>query len=197
MEISVNTEMRDKIILACKKVFEKKHFSDISMDDFAKATKMGRSSLYYYFKNKFEVFKAIALIECMDVMKHAFEKTSAKNTLSENFIIFYSNKIKALTKLTTNRYPYILEDVQTIPELFRGLMDETMACEKKTILRFLDWAISSKEITHVQLDDLEFLSYVIVNTFKAIEFEIFLYGKTEFYENRIEWTSKILTKGLT
>lgn len=197
MEVSVNTEARDKIINACKNVFEKKHFSDISMDDFAKAAKMGRSSLYYYFKNKFEVFKAIALIECMAQMKIAFEKTSSKKTLSENFIIFYSTKIKGLNTLTKNKYPFILEDIKTIPELFQFLMDETLSCEKKTILGLLEWAINTKEIAIVKEVDLDFLSYVIVNAFKAIEFEIFIYGKTENIENRIVWTSKILSKGLS
>lgn len=62
-----------KIISHASQVFSKYGFKKASMDDIAKASGMGKSSLYYYFKSKEEVFEAVVKKEA-DLLRIELEK---------------------------------------------------------------------------------------------------------------------------
>jgi AcrR family transcriptional regulator len=62
-----------KIISHASQVFSKYGFKKASMDDIAKASGMGKSSLYYYFKSKEEVFEAVVKKEA-DLIRIEIEK---------------------------------------------------------------------------------------------------------------------------
>lgn len=51
--------MKNSIIQAARTVFSKYGFKKTTMDDIARAAGKGKSSLYYYFKSKEEVFEII------------------------------------------------------------------------------------------------------------------------------------------
>lgn len=52
-------EMRDSIVKAATQVFTRFGFKKTSMDDIARSIRMGKSSIYYYFKSKEEIFQAV------------------------------------------------------------------------------------------------------------------------------------------
>lgn len=52
-------EMRENIISVATQVFSRYGFKKTSMDDIARALRMGKSSIYYYFKGKEEIFQAV------------------------------------------------------------------------------------------------------------------------------------------
>lgn len=51
--------MRENIINVATQVFGRYGFKKTSMDDIARALRMGKSSIYYYFKGKEEIFQAV------------------------------------------------------------------------------------------------------------------------------------------
>lgn len=51
--------MRESIINAATQVFSRFGFRKTSMDDIARTMRMGKSSIYYYFKGKEEIFQAV------------------------------------------------------------------------------------------------------------------------------------------
>jgi AcrR family transcriptional regulator len=56
-------EMRAAIIEVSREIFSKYGFKKTTMDDIAKGVRKGKSSLYYYFKSKEEVFEAVVEAE--------------------------------------------------------------------------------------------------------------------------------------
>lgn len=56
-------EFRKKIIISAGQIFSRYGFRKTTMDELAKALKMGKSSIYYYFKSKEEIFEAVILSE--------------------------------------------------------------------------------------------------------------------------------------
>ena len=65
--------VRSKIVSNASHVFSKFGFKKTAMDDIAKASCMGKSSLYYYFKSKEEVFEAVVKMEA-DLLRIELEK---------------------------------------------------------------------------------------------------------------------------
>jgi len=62
-----------KIVSHASQVFSKFGFKKSTMDDIAKASGMAKSSLYYYFKSKEEVFEAVVKKEA-DLIRSELEK---------------------------------------------------------------------------------------------------------------------------
>lgn len=55
--------MRNSIIEASRELFAKFGYKKTTMEDIALALRKGKSSLYYYFKNKEEIFQAVIELE--------------------------------------------------------------------------------------------------------------------------------------
>jgi AcrR family transcriptional regulator len=56
-------EFRKKIIVTSGQIFSRYGFKKTTMDEIAHALKMGKSSIYYYYKSKEEIFEAVVLHE--------------------------------------------------------------------------------------------------------------------------------------
>ncbi len=52
-------EFRRKVILTAGQIFSRYGFRKTTMDEIARALKMGKSSIYYYFNSKEEIFEAV------------------------------------------------------------------------------------------------------------------------------------------
>src|ERR1700710_1833210 len=69
--------MQQQILAAAKRLFAVHGLAKVTMDDVAKAIGKGRSSLYYYYKSKDEIFDAVIHIEIKEMgaaMKKAIDK---------------------------------------------------------------------------------------------------------------------------
>ena len=77
-------KIRRKIIIDAGDIFSRFGFNKTTMSDIAGKTGMGKSSLYYYFKSKEEVFEQVVIYEAdilRDELTKALEKSSgAKDT---------------------------------------------------------------------------------------------------------------------
>ncbi|WP_163325141.1 TetR/AcrR family transcriptional regulator [Draconibacterium mangrovi] len=64
----MSANSRQQIIEAAGIIFERYGFKKTTMDDIAYAAGKGKSSLYYYFKNKEEVFEAVVAHEAKQLV---------------------------------------------------------------------------------------------------------------------------------
>ena len=76
--------VKEHIINSSVAVFKKLGFDKVTMDDIAKAANKGRSTLYYYFKNKHEVFEQVAEMEYLSIIEPAKAKIKKSNNIEEN-----------------------------------------------------------------------------------------------------------------
>ena len=56
-------EYRKKIVLTAGRIFSNNGFRKTTMEEISKALKKGKSSIYYYFGSKEEIFEAVVLYE--------------------------------------------------------------------------------------------------------------------------------------
>jgi AcrR family transcriptional regulator len=57
-----NDEIREQLVQAAREVFARYGFKKTALDDIAREARKGKSTIYYYFKSKDEIFKAV--IDC-------------------------------------------------------------------------------------------------------------------------------------
>jgi len=60
--------IRNEVIITAQRLFQKYGYSKTTMEDIAKAMDRGKSTIYYYFKSKDEIFEAVIIKEADDVV---------------------------------------------------------------------------------------------------------------------------------
>ncbi|WBL26967.1 TetR/AcrR family transcriptional regulator [Zunongwangia sp. HGR-M22] len=188
--------VKKQIIDASKTVFKKYGFKKATMDHIAKASGKGRSTLYYYFKNKNEVFEAFVKNEYESRILETSTEISHEFTIKENLSKYRKIKLEHLIKLSET-YQYLLSDLKENTSFLFQLLYEIRAEEVSIIENCLTWAIEKEEITSVPKADLNFLALAIVTATDSLEKEIFLYQR---YSNdmfdRLDWINQLIIKGL-
>lgn len=98
--MSVTTTQEDniqqQILQAAKQLFQVHGLYKVTMDDVAKAIGKGRSSLYYYYKSKDEIFDAVMDVEIKDMMAAVSRATDSVNTIEQKINAFCTTKLNLL-----------------------------------------------------------------------------------------------------
>ncbi len=110
--VVVKEEVRAHIVRIARKIFTRYGFRKTTMEEIAASAKKGKSSIYYYFKSKEEIFRAVVEKEA-DELKHQLGKTIRRDDAP-------------VDKLRT----YILfrlHHVRTVENFYAALNDEYLA----------------------------------------------------------------------
>ena len=187
--------VKEHIINSSVAVFKKLGFDKVTMDNIAKAAKKGRSTLYYYFKNKHEVFEQVAEMEYLSIIEPAKAKIEKSNTIEENLRLYNEIKLKSLIN-KTQEYTFLLEDIKQNFNLAHSLFMKLRHIENRIFQETLTWAIEKKEIAPINQENMQFLAMTMVTAYSSLEKEMLLYGSIENMSVRLEWLVNILIKGL-
>ena len=88
---------RENILKIAQEIFSKYGYKKTTLDDIANAVRKGKSSLYYYFKSKEDLFQAVIMKE-VEILARELDKVINRNTDPVDKLRDY-----VLTKLTTFR----------------------------------------------------------------------------------------------
>ncbi|WPQ61636.1 helix-turn-helix domain-containing protein [Chitinophaga sancti] len=86
--------IQQQILQAAQQLFQKHGYQKVTMDDVAKAIGKGRSSLYYYYKNKDEVFDAVVGAEIDDIVAEITRMVDKADTVADKLRAFAITKTK-------------------------------------------------------------------------------------------------------
>src|SRR6201986_1030644 len=90
--------IQEQILQAAKRLFQVHGLHKVTMDDVAKAIGKGRSSLYYYYKSKDEIFDAVMGQEIADIMTELGKAITQAATAEQQLHAFCLAKIKIARK---------------------------------------------------------------------------------------------------
>jgi AcrR family transcriptional regulator len=90
--------IQQQILQAAQQLFQKHGYQKVTMDDVAKAIGKGRSSLYYYYKNKDEVFNAVMDAEIGDIVAEITRVVEQAATVEQKLHAFGITKTKIARK---------------------------------------------------------------------------------------------------
>lgn len=186
------------IIDAAKKLMQQYGLSKTTMEDIAKAAGKGKSTLYYYFKSKEEIFDAVINQEMDDffiTVKTAVNKQVDASGMLKTYII---TKIKTL-KTKVNLYRFALETdlrPETINGLFIKLKSRYDSEEKKLIGSILKLGMDSKLFRAELQAEIDILSELLVTCVRGVETEIVTHNKYKTLTDKADMLVNILTKGI-
>ncbi|MFV0378558.1 MAG: TetR/AcrR family transcriptional regulator [Mangrovibacterium sp.] len=148
---------RETILKIAQDIFSKYGYKKTTLDDIANAVRKGKSSLYYYFSSKEDLFQAVILKE-VEVLKRELEKVVMRNTDPVEKLREY-----ILTKLTT----------------FRGLANFYHALENDvTAIEFIDNIKNKYNQEEIRMIKRILIEGVRKNTFEVYDFTLAAIGIT-------------------
>lgn len=117
--VVVKEEVRSHIVIVARRIFTRHGFRKATMEEIARASNMGKSSIYYYFKSKEEIFRVVVEFEANMLKERLALIIKRNDTPPERlraYILFRLHHIRtlenfyaALNEETLSHMGFILE----------------------------------------------------------------------------------------
>ena len=183
---------REQILKIAQEVFSKYGYKKTTLDDIANAVRKGKSSLYYYFSSKEDIFQAVIMKE-VDILKRELEKVVLRNTDPVEKLRDY-----ILTKLMTfrslaNLY-HAIESEITVVEFIEQVKQKHDQDEMRMIKRIL---IEGVRKSIFEVYDFNLAAIGITTAIKGLEMPLTAgdYGRVNL-EKGVDNILKILCYGI-
>ena len=98
-------DRREKILLKALELYMVEGYANVSITDLQAALNMGRGTLYYYFKDKDELFQEVVDQYLIRPKHRALERVKDTATLSEmiDTMLYYTNQLKEFYDQVENK----------------------------------------------------------------------------------------------
>lgn len=190
--ISKDEEVKKAILEAAKRVFQKWGLNKTTMEDIAHEAGKGKSTLYYYFKSKDEIFELLVKTELNIIIikgKDFISKFSSSKEKLKKYIATTLNEIKNTVSLYSLVKGEIKGDKKFIEKLYKYLDDE----EELIIKEILKEGLDSKEFNFLKEKDLIKAANVIVGVIRGLELYLFLDNDDN---EKIDIVSRMIAEGI-
>lgn len=187
--------IKEDILKEAQKLFQQFGLRKTTMEDIAKAMGKGKSTLYYYYCSKEEIFDAVLLKEMDEVfnsVKQAVEKAvSAEDKLKA----FTLTKIRAVQK-RANLCKLVKGEMQDHTRCMKHLHTEYDIHETRLVKEILAFGVKNGEFTKLISKELDILPSVMVSSLRGLERDMFIESKYAKLEPRLESIMSIMIRGL-
>jgi AcrR family transcriptional regulator len=185
-------EFRKRIIISSGRIFSRYGFKKTTMEEIARALKIGKSSVYYYFKSKEDIFEAVVLYEAnllRNELTTAIKSVESPVDKMKNYVFV---RMKAFEKLS-NYYNAIFDKnlnhfdfIETIREKYDR--------EELAILRLILYHGARKKVFNVT--NSEYTALAVQTTLKGLEVPLFWKKKEIDIEERLNGILDVLFNGI-
>lgn len=171
-DLSKDEAVKNSIIEAAKRVFQKWGLHKTTMEDIAHEAGKGKSTLYYYYKSKDEIFEAMITDEFSNIIIKAKTSVSKVSSSKEKLKKYIATMLVEI-KNTVSVYPLVkgeLKGNQYIEKLRKQLDDK----EESIIMEILKEGFEKGEFNFFNETQLSKAANVIVGTIRGLELYLFL-----------------------
>ncbi len=192
MALVYKDDVREKILEVAQTIFGKFGYKKTTVDEIAAAARKAKSSIYYYFKSKEDIFEAVIEKEASSIREEVLKIINSTIEPVDKIKQYVLIRMKGLTELVNfndayrNQYFDHLPFIEKIREkydkeeigLIAGILNEGVAKG-----RFL-------------IKDTNLTSIAIVTAMKGLEMPLFINTENYELENRVNSLLDILFYGI-
>jgi AcrR family transcriptional regulator len=185
-------EFRKRIIISSGRIFSRYGFKKTTMEEIARALKIGKSSVYYYFKSKEDIFEAVVFYEAnllRNELTTAIKSVESPVDKMKNYVFV---RMKSFEKLS-NYYNAIFDknlDHFDFIETIREKYDR----EELAILRLILYHGARKKVFNVT--NSEYTALAVQTALKGLEVPLFWKKKEIDIEERLNGILDVLFNGI-
>jgi AcrR family transcriptional regulator len=185
-------EIRSQIIDTARKIFSKYGFRKTTMEEIAQGIGKGKSSIYYYYPGKEEIYKAVIEKEAELLRDSILKAISKTEDPIEKFRIYVTVRMKTLRDMV-NFYEAIKS------ELLSNLDFINKAREKydKEEIEMLDGFLrEGVKLNLFRIEDTDLTAIAIVTAIKGLEVPLFKNTHFRNYDVHINHLIEVIFYGI-
>ena len=188
-----NNEVRQTIITAAQELFSRYGLAKTTMEDIATASKKAKSTLYYYFKSKEDVFASVIKQEIMGLEAAIYNAVSSEEDPYYKLRKFVSTRLTYLS-MKADQYTSIREEHLKNHEFIRDLLDDYSKWEISTIKDIVEYGRAKG---FFEVTDTIGVARAIFFALKGLEYPWAVNLSSEELEKSVEMLLDILLKGMS
>ncbi len=180
------------IINVAKDIFAQFGFKKTTMNDIANAVHKGKSSLYYYFKSKEDVYKAVIEKESSILNSEIVKAVSQEETPQGKLRAYIITRMKVLNNLSMI-YSTLKNDLYQYTYLNTNLRKKYLRDELKIVETIL---INGVEVGILAIIDIKTTSSAIITALMGLEYSLIVEPDISRTEHEIQNLLDILFYGM-
>ncbi len=185
-------DIRDQIIEASRSIFDKFGYKKATMDEIAQSLGKGKSSIYYYFKSKEEIYQAVLEFEAEFLRQEVIKALSRLNNSADKLKAYVLTRMKTFRKVS-NFYSVIQSEAYSHFDFIEKIRNKYDLKEIHMLQDILDEGVALGDF---RIEDTELAAIAIFTALKGIEVPMFWSSKRKYAENQLESLLNVLFYGI-
>ena len=191
-ETEKRIQKRNAIIKIARHVFNKYGYDKTRMEHIAKATGKGKSSMYYYFKSKEQIFQSVVLTEAV-AFRHTIIDALAKTADAVEKIKVYVLTRMNIIKIYTNFHSALKNTKLRHLDFVRRL---NSLYDREEIRLFKDILEEGVKKRLFNVKDLDLAAMALIMAVKGIEDYVFRTNDAVEFTSRIDQLIDLILHGI-
>ena len=186
-------EQKEKIISAATSLFSRFGLEKTTMEDIARAAKKGKSSLYYYFKSKEEVFAEVIRKEIAGLKTAIIEAIEKEDDPYNRFRKFVDARLNYLNE-KADQYTNVKDEYLKHYEFVEKLTADYSKWEISTIKSIVEYGRDKRLF---EVTDLDSISQALFFALKGLEYPWAINLTRKEIEKSVEALVDVLLRGIS
>lgn len=185
-------EVKEAIVNVARHIFSRFGFKKTTMDEIAIASRKGKSSIYYYFASKEEIFQAVVEKEASILKQELINATNENDSPAQKLKTHVLVRMRSMEKLA-NYYSAIKDEFLShldFIEKIRKKYDQEEIQMMESIL------VEGVKNGIFEIDDTSLAAIAIVTALKGMEIPLFWGVEEKDLETRLDHLIHILFNGV-
>jgi len=187
--------IREEVITAARDLFQRYGLIKTTMEDISRAAGKGKSTLYYYYSNKDEIFDTVIREDMEEVFTQV--KTAVGRAVSavDKLRTFNTTRIKMVNQKAA-LYSIVFGEISDNPQLIRRLKKNYESRELELLKSILSFGMTNGEFKKICDEDLDNLSYIMLSSLRGIERGLLEDNRIKKMGDRLDFILDLLCHGI-
>jgi AcrR family transcriptional regulator len=196
MQLTKEDLLRSEIISTAQKLFQQYGLQKTTMEDIARAMAKGKSTLYYYYKSKEEIFDAVLRHEMGEVYESSKAAVENECTASDKMRAFFCISFQ-IAKGKVNLYRLVVNEMaQQDLSRVHHVVKEMNAKSIGIIQGIFEAGIASGEFNTDLKEEVYLMSYSIVSAMRSLVMDMAVDSQIPDWDKRMNVLVDFLIKAL-
>ncbi|QES87931.1 TetR/AcrR family transcriptional regulator [Rhizosphaericola mali] len=192
--------VRLQILVGAQKLFQQNGWSKITMEVVAKSIGKAKSSLYYYFKSKEEIYFAVLDMEINEIILETIRQIKEEKTLEAKLFTFSKVKFEMTRKrrslYATTEIGMDQEEFTKYTEIKRSVHDKYVEKEKVVLQQVFIEAIQNKELDEIDSIKMDALLLIFLCGLRGLNREFYHRISHEEMKGILQLHCQVFYKGI-
>ena len=191
----VKDPIREEILRKAAELLGRFGFKKTTMEDIARAIGKSKSSLYYYYKTKEEIFEAVVAEDMDESRRITEEKMNTVESAPEKFRLMFTTIFGSIRE-KIDKFSVFRADVMENPALMENIGKERDVYMENLLRDLVLYGIERGEIRKMTEEEIGVWTKVTNMTIRAIGHRLFLEDNFAYVEKHMDFLAGTMLNGI-